>query len=198
MNSATIRQQLIKSLQDPEYRRAFIVNSPGVEIAFQIRTMRERRNLTQDALGKLAGKSQNQIARIEDPNYGKMTLATLKALAVAFDTALIVRFAPISELVAWKADDDADKLIAPSFSDDKGLKEFPTAAHEAPGTVTLDEPEIGISPARWRLGFQGFQLGRAVLIRASKRVPLQIGPVNRETLDYAKSEALEKNATAVR
>lgn len=45
--------------------------------------------------------NQNAISRLENPNYGKPTITTLKRIATAFDVALVVRFVPISQLVDW-------------------------------------------------------------------------------------------------
>jgi hypothetical protein len=45
--------------------------------------------------------NQNAISRLENPNYGKATLTTLRRVARAFDVALIVRFVPFSQLADW-------------------------------------------------------------------------------------------------
>lgn len=47
------------------------------------------------------GTNQNAVYRAENPNYGKQTITTLKKIAAAFDVALVVRFAPFSELLDW-------------------------------------------------------------------------------------------------
>jgi transcriptional regulator with XRE-family HTH domain len=63
--------------------------------------MRERDGLTQEELAEKVGMNQNAIHRLENPNYGKPTITTLKRIAAAFDVALIVRFVPYSQLVDW-------------------------------------------------------------------------------------------------
>jgi transcriptional regulator with XRE-family HTH domain len=63
--------------------------------------MREREGWTQIELGDEVKMNQNSISRLENPFYGKHTITTLKRLARAFDVALVVRFAPFSELVDW-------------------------------------------------------------------------------------------------
>jgi len=45
--------------------------------------------------------SQNNISRLENPDYGKFTLSSLKRIAEALDVALVVRFVPFSQYVKW-------------------------------------------------------------------------------------------------
>ena len=65
-----------------EFRKQLIDEHINVGIAFQIRSLRNRQNLTQAKLAeKLGGKKkQPMVAEWENPNYGKYTLGTLKEL----------------------------------------------------------------------------------------------------------------------
>ena len=47
------------------------------------------------------GTNQNAVYRLENPNYGKPTITTLRKVAAVFDVALVVRFVPFSQLVDW-------------------------------------------------------------------------------------------------
>src|SRR5215204_4920633 len=94
------RQQIAASLQDKEYRDAFVAEHIDSGLAFQIRATRESRGWSQQELAQRAGMAQETISRLENPDYGKYTLTTLKRLAATFDMALVVRFAPFSELLA--------------------------------------------------------------------------------------------------
>lgn len=58
---------------------------------------------------------QPRISAMEQPGYGNFTLETLKRLASAFDVALIVRFAPYSELIRWSDTFSPDSFKVPSF-----------------------------------------------------------------------------------
>jgi len=115
------REQLWESLHDPELRKQLIDEHINVGIAFQIRSLRNRQNLTQAMLAeKLGGKKkQPLVAEWEDPNYGKYTLGTLKELAKAFDVGLLVRFVPFSTMVDWTIDLNKDVIAPPSFSEDQ-------------------------------------------------------------------------------
>jgi transcriptional regulator with XRE-family HTH domain len=52
--------------------------------------------MTQKQLGDAIGKAQTWISVLEDPEYGKMSVATLLSLADAFGTDLEIKFRPFS------------------------------------------------------------------------------------------------------
>ena len=66
--------------------------------------------------------AQETISRLEDPNYGKLTLKTLKRLASAFEVGLMVRFVPFSELVEWELIIRTNSLEVLSFDEDSYFK----------------------------------------------------------------------------
>ncbi|MGJ4924813.1 helix-turn-helix transcriptional regulator [Bradyrhizobium sp. HKCCYLRH2015] len=61
-------------------------------IAFQIRALREQRRWNQADLAKASNKTQSVISRLEDPDYGKLSLQSCLEIAVAFDLPLLVQF----------------------------------------------------------------------------------------------------------
>ena len=67
-------------------------------LAFQLNLMREARGWTQEELARRCDMAQETISRLEDPNYGRYTLKTLKRLAKTFDVGLLVRFVSFGEL----------------------------------------------------------------------------------------------------
>ncbi|PKB78874.1 MAG: hypothetical protein BZY88_16255 [SAR202 cluster bacterium Io17-Chloro-G9] len=112
------RTQLWESLKDQEYRQLF-AEDVGTGLAFQIKLMREDRGWTQDELARRTGKKQEAISQLENPDYGRHSLTTLKKLASAFDVALAVRLVPFSELVNWTLEVDSKRLTPPSFLNDQ-------------------------------------------------------------------------------
>jgi len=106
-----------KSLEDQEYRREF-AGDVGTGLAFQIRMLREKHGWTQEELASRTGKQQETISHWEDPNYGSYTLNSLKSLAGAFDVALVVKFAPFSELVNWGIELTPEKLAPKSYTEE--------------------------------------------------------------------------------
>ncbi len=114
-------QQVWGSLQDEEYRREYSADV-GTGLAFQIKLLREKNGWTQQQLAERAGGQQETISQWENPNYGSYTLNSLKSLAAAFDVALMVKFAPFSELVEWSADLTPERLAPPSFTEEQRVQ----------------------------------------------------------------------------
>jgi transcriptional regulator with XRE-family HTH domain len=111
------RRQILRSLENREYRREFAADV-GTGLAFQVRLLREARGWTQEELAHQMGKRQETICQWENPDYGRYTLKTLSELAAAFDVALLVRFAPFSELVDWSVNLTPERLAPASFDDE--------------------------------------------------------------------------------
>jgi transcriptional regulator with XRE-family HTH domain len=109
----TTAERLLKS---KEYRDAYVLEHIKNGVAFQIRTLREDRDWTQGDLGDAMGKPRNVVSRIEDPNYGKTTLTTLREVAAAFDVGLLVKFVPFSRLVREYEDVSPVRLSARSIT----------------------------------------------------------------------------------
>jgi len=134
------RDQVLQSLRDHEYRRA-LADDIGTGIAFQIRLLREDRGWTQGELAERTGKRQEAISQWENPNYGRYTLSTLKDLAGAFDVALLVRFAPFSEIIDWTVNLSAQRLTPPSF-DAEFAADTVSAAPPRRGTASDSDDSI--------------------------------------------------------
>jgi hypothetical protein len=124
-------------LESKAYRDAYVLEHIKNGIAFQIRTLREDRDWTQGKLGELAKKPRNVISRLEDPNYGKFTLATLLEVASAFDVGLMVKFVPFSRLVREYDDVSPEALSAkPAFSNEEAQALSMWAAEVSAETLT--------------------------------------------------------------
>jgi transcriptional regulator with XRE-family HTH domain len=98
------RDSLIRRLKrSPDARTKFVESNLSKELAFQLRALRDNKEWSQPELAERIGTSQNAISRLENPNYGKATITTLKKLAAVFDVGLVVRFVPFSQLVNWES-----------------------------------------------------------------------------------------------
>jgi len=118
-----IRQQIVAKLSDKEYRDIFVSEQINTGLAFQIQAMREKRGWTQAELGEKTGMAQSRISVMEDANYSRLSLNTLKRLASAFDVALVVRFEPFSGLVEHFVHLDSSSLNVASFENDSFANE---------------------------------------------------------------------------
>lgn len=115
------REQIVSSLHDKEYRDLFFTEEIDTGVPFQVRAMRQARGWSQKELAARLGMTQEGVSRLENPNYGKLTLTTLKRLASAFDVALSVRLVPFSQLVDWAANLSPEDLAVPDYEHDAGL-----------------------------------------------------------------------------
>jgi len=124
MNIVKRKEKLISKLKNKEYRDAFLAELITTGIPFQIKILREQRNWTQKELGDRVNMAQETISRLEDPNYGKLNLNTLKRLTSAFDVGLMVRFVPFSELVNWEINLSLESLEVSSFDEESYFKDI--------------------------------------------------------------------------
>jgi len=130
------KQELILNLKDKEYRDAFVASHIKQGIPFQIRALRDKNELSQEELATLIGKQQEAVSRLENLNYEKYTLTTLKELASAFDVGLVVRFVPFSELVEWDINFGSESLAVPSFPEERYFKEIEVDISEGKDAAT--------------------------------------------------------------
>jgi transcriptional regulator with XRE-family HTH domain len=122
--SLSVKNGLIARLRRGKQARARMVESNLSEgIAFQIRATRDAQGLSQQDLADLTGMGQNNISRLESPDYGKHSVTSLKRIADALDVALVVRFVPFTQYVDWLSGTpftdeglSAESLTVPSFT----------------------------------------------------------------------------------
>lgn len=107
---------IFNRLKKKEFRDAFVRSHLTQGLAYQIRDLRIQRGWTQkDMAEKLGLKGQSAVARIEDPSYGKLSIATLIKLSSVFDVALSVRFQSYGKFLIEREDLSPAALSAESF-----------------------------------------------------------------------------------
>jgi len=138
-------------LNNKEYRSAYVTAHVRNGIPFQIRAMRNARGWDQKDLANKLGniKLQPVVSRYENPDYGRFSVSTLLDLAAAFDVALVVRFAPFREVVAWESSISEKTLNVPSF-DEEIRQAMPTCAQASTSYVHVEIKITGNSnPTTW-------------------------------------------------
>lgn len=145
------REQIAASLQDKEYRDLFVAEEIDTGLPFQIRALRKDRGWSQRELAERVGMTQEGVSRLENLNYGRFTIATLKRLASVFDVALVVRFEPFSRLVDWTASLSPEDLAVPDYERDPGLRRaaFIETTQTARAGLPVLEQDGAVLSAPW-------------------------------------------------
>jgi len=118
---ASTKLDILDSLKDREFRAAFNLENVYTTICFQLRALREQREMSQGEFGKQVKPimAQERISILEDPNAdSKPTLNTLLRLADAADVGLEVRFVPFSTVLTRSVHTDMSELEVDSFTDE--------------------------------------------------------------------------------
>lgn len=123
----TIARQLLESWKDTDYRHQFVRERVQSSVALQIRSLREQRNgMTQTELARRMRKAQPWISQIENPDYGKWSVATLLDCAEAFDNDLEIKFRPFSRALHELSHQNEEYFRVNSFEEE--LPELERAA----------------------------------------------------------------------
>jgi transcriptional regulator with XRE-family HTH domain len=147
--------ELVRDLTDDEFRHEYMMDQVRSFIAFQIRALREQpgRRWSQGDLAKKSGKTQSVISRMEDPDYGKLSLQSLLEIAIAYDLPLLVQFVEWDDWLARmsnlspsalrKRSFDASRLSKPTMQSD--ARPIPTNTIGLPTTAGNQVVPFGLS-----------------------------------------------------
>lgn len=114
---ATLSKRLFEKLKSKPYRQAYVAEHVRTGIAYQIRALRTQRGWSQKRLAEEMGKPQSVVSRLEDPDYGKVSIQTILEGAAAFDVALLVQYVSFPEFLRRTRDVSPKALRADSFSE---------------------------------------------------------------------------------
>jgi transcriptional regulator with XRE-family HTH domain len=81
------------------YRDNYLQSKVRGMIAYQIQALREKTKLSQTDFADKIGKTQSVVSRLEDTEYGRVSVQTLLDIACKLDVALIVKFASYPEFL---------------------------------------------------------------------------------------------------
>ncbi len=128
------RNRLLSDLQDKEARDAYVEGHVRAGVSYQIRAMRDTEGWSQKELGQRMGSTpqaaQAAVARLENPDYGRISVSTLLWVASAFDVALMVRFVTFSDLLRHITDAAPSALSPVAYTHDVSAQPQPTILRE--------------------------------------------------------------------
>ncbi len=103
--------------KDKAYRDSYLSTHARSGIAYQIQALREKLGLSQYGFACKIGMTQSVVSRLENPEYGKVTIQTLLQVAMALDVALQIRFCSYPEFLAAIADVSPAALAVDSIQE---------------------------------------------------------------------------------
>ncbi len=103
MKTTNFDRYLEKQLQDPRFVARFDRAGEAWDVALQIAALREQAGLSQKELAKRLKTSQQQISRLESPDYEGHSLANLRRVAEVLHAKVRVVFEPEGKSVKGAA-----------------------------------------------------------------------------------------------
>ena len=150
------RKEFIERFRNEEYRRAFVDSHVGTGLAFQLRMLREDRGWSQGDVAAKTDRKQPAISQLENPEYGRYSLSTLKSMAAVYDVALLVRFVPFGDLYEWTAGLSPERLTPLSYDGEIAGMQTGQFADSAGGTPVIANELAEASPSNsmepWLIG----------------------------------------------
>jgi len=100
----------LQKFLDKSYRDSFLESHVKGSIAYQIQALREKEGLNQTEFGKLIGKPQSVVSRLEGTEYGGVNVNTLLQIAYALNVALEVKFCDFGTILMSDVSPDGLKV----------------------------------------------------------------------------------------
>jgi transcriptional regulator with XRE-family HTH domain len=141
--SAAALQERLEPFLNKEYRDEYLDGHVKGGIAYQIRAIREQLCLNQSDFGKLIGKKQSSVSRLEDTEYSG-TVNTLLEIAKSLDLAICIRFCSHSEMLQLPISEESFRVDDVYKSVEK-IKERPSIGVHIPLYVNAEETTGGKS-----------------------------------------------------
>ena len=94
MKTTNFDRYLAKQMRDPRFSARFEHAAEAWEVALQIAALREQAGLSQKELARRLKTSQQQISRLESPDYEGHSLANLRRIAAVLHSSVRVVFEP--------------------------------------------------------------------------------------------------------
>lgn len=95
----TLKEHIAEQMTDPEFKKTWHDLDPEFELLESMIKVREKKGITQAELAKKIGTKQPALSRLERGGYTKATVETLKKIADALDSRLVIK---LQSKIAYK------------------------------------------------------------------------------------------------
>lgn len=114
-------ERLLEKFRNKRYRDSYVSANNRRFLAQQLRAIRGE--MSQEEFGRLIGKPQSVVSRLEDPNYGKFTLQTLHEVAASLDRAVVTRIVDFPTFLRF-TEDMSESATCPAGYDEHTVDRF--------------------------------------------------------------------------
>lgn len=121
-----------KLIKNRDTRESYVRSKLSVLLPAQIRSLRLRRGMKQAELGTEAEMKQGRISVLERIGEVSFSIETLIKLASAFRVGLVVKFVPMSEMLAWENAFMPDEFDVAPVERDEAFINYGTVQAESP------------------------------------------------------------------
>src|SRR5579863_4275605 len=95
MKSTNFDAYVDRQLKDPAFAERFAQAGAAWDVALQLAALRKKAGLSQKELARRLKTSQQQISRLESPDYEGHSLSMLRRIARALNAQVRVEFDPL-------------------------------------------------------------------------------------------------------
>jgi transcriptional regulator with XRE-family HTH domain len=166
-------KMISKLINSRDTRESYVRSKLSVLLPAQIRSLRLRREMKQAVLGTEAEMKQGRISSLERIGEASFSIETLIRLASAFRVGLIVKFVPMSEMLAWENSFMPDEFDVVPVEKDEAFINYGSVQVKSPICNHAWTKTVHYKPSLYP-GHAGSENGLATRIEF-REIPVKVG-----------------------
>lgn len=172
-------QASLASLADKNFRDSYVDEHVRSFVAYQLRSIRKNRKLTQKQLANILSKPPSVVSRLENVQYGRLNVQTLLEIAHKLDVALVVKFSDFQEFLTAYTDISENRLAIPPYDESYLDGNSPAAdtvqAEVIPTDVVAPSPSVVVLHGTSTYLPRGMMLlGDTVIMNGNMSTPISV------------------------
>jgi hypothetical protein len=136
--------RLTEKLRNKRYRDSYVDANVRRFLAQQFRALRG--DMSQEEFGKLIGKPQSVVSRLEDPTYGKFALQTLLEVATSLNRAVVARIVDFPTFLRF-TEEMSQGAICPAGYDQEAMDRFSLGLPYLAASASSGARSVRVPPA---------------------------------------------------